>query len=57
MPPPAVLGTTGAIDKINAVNVHKRADGTYVVFVEENNHGKVIYYQWKPADAAASREP
>ena len=38
----------GAIDFSGAVHVHKRAHGTYVILVEDDEFAKIIYYLWKP---------
>jgi hypothetical protein len=45
---PEVGGRIGAVDFSSAVHVHKRADGTYVILVEDDLFAKIIYYLWKP---------
>lgn len=49
-PGPAVGGVenTGWIDILTGISVHKRADGEYLVFVEEDYKAKVLLYRWKP---------
>jgi hypothetical protein len=47
--PTAEIGdTTGWIDMNDAVQSHRRADGTYVVFIEEDSMAKGLYWLWKP---------
>lgn len=47
--PTAEIGeTTGWIDMNDAVQSHRRADGTYVIFAEEVWMAKGIYWLWKP---------
>lgn len=48
--PDRKLGRVMMDFQIGALNARKRPDGTYVVFVEEDACGRVVYYQWKPAD-------
>jgi hypothetical protein len=49
-PGPAVGGVaaTGWIDILTGITAHKRADGEYLVFVEEDYRGKVLLYCWRP---------
>jgi len=46
-PGPEIGSRTGSIDFDSAVHVHKRADGTYVILVEDNLFAKIVYYMWK----------
>jgi hypothetical protein len=39
---------TGWIDLLTGITAHKRADGEYLVFVEEDYRAKVLLYRWKP---------
>ncbi|HEY3323220.1 MAG TPA: hypothetical protein VGP72_22390 [Planctomycetota bacterium] len=39
---------SGWVDIPYAVRAHKRADGEYLVFVEEDWKSKIIMYRWKP---------
>ena len=39
---------TGWIDLLTGITAHKQADGTYLVFVEEDFRAKCIIYRWKP---------
>ena len=49
-PGPTVGGVenTGWIDILTGISVHQRADGEYLVFVEEDYKAKVLLYRWKP---------
>jgi hypothetical protein len=49
-PGPSVGGVeaTGWIDILTGITAHKRADGEYLVFVEEDYRGKVLLYRWRP---------
>jgi len=49
-PGPTVGGVekTGWIDILTGITAHKRADGEYLVFVEEDYRGKALLYRWKP---------
>ena len=42
------VNSTGWIDLLTGITAHQRADGEYLVFVEEDYRGKVILYRWKP---------
>ncbi len=46
--PTAEIGSTGWIDMNDAVQTRRRADGTYVIFVEEVWMAKGVYFLWKP---------
>lgn len=39
---------TGWIDLLTGITAHRRKDGEYLVFVEENYKAKNIIYRWKP---------
>jgi hypothetical protein len=39
---------TGWVDILTGITAHRRADGEYLVFVEEDYRGKVILYRWRP---------
>jgi hypothetical protein len=39
---------TGWIDILTGITAHRRNDGEYLVFVEEDYRAKVIMYRWKP---------
>ncbi|MEJ0003505.1 MAG: hypothetical protein WDN30_08030 [Pararobbsia sp.] len=47
-PGPEVGGRSGLIDVPMAVTAYRRANGEYLVFVEEDAMGKVILYRWTP---------
>ena len=49
-PGPSLGGVenTGWIDIFTGISVHKRKDGEYLVFVEEDYKAKVILYRWRP---------
>ncbi|MBV9469869.1 MAG: hypothetical protein JO316_07140 [Abitibacteriaceae bacterium] len=49
-PGPTVGGVanTGWIDILTGITAHKRKDGEYLVFVEEDYRAKAILYRWKP---------
>jgi len=49
-PGPTVGGveSTGGIDILTGISAHKRADGEYLVFVEEDYKAKVLLCRWKP---------
>jgi len=49
--PDATVGgvaKTGWIDILTGIMAHRRADGEYLVFVEEDFRGKVLLYRWRP---------
>ncbi|WP_254367127.1 hypothetical protein [Paraburkholderia sp. NMBU_R16] len=48
-PGPEVGNASGHVDVANAISAYKRANGEYVVFVEEDARGKVLMYRWTPA--------
>lgn len=39
---------TGWIDLLTGITAHRRQDGEYLVFVEEDYRAKVLMYRWKP---------
>jgi hypothetical protein len=39
---------TGWIDLLTGITAHRRKDGEYLVFVEEDYRAKVLLYRWKP---------
>jgi sugar lactone lactonase YvrE len=49
-PGPTIGGVekTGWIDILTGITAHKQADGTYLVFIEEDYRAKAILYRWKP---------
>lgn len=49
-PGPTVGGAdkTGWIDLLTGITAHRRANGEYLVFVEEDYRAKAILYRWKP---------
>jgi hypothetical protein len=49
--PGAAVGgveNTGWIDILTGITAHRRKDGEYLVFVEEDYKAKVLLYRWKP---------
>jgi hypothetical protein len=49
-PGPTVGGVenTGWIDIFTGISAHRRSNGEYLVFVEEDYKAKVLLYRWKP---------
>ena len=49
-PGPTVGGVenTGWIDILTGITAFKRANGEYLVFVEEDYKAKVLLYRWRP---------
>ncbi len=47
-PGPEVGGTSGWVDVPMPITAYRRANGEYLVFVEEDAMGKVIMYRWTP---------
>lgn len=39
---------TGWVDILTGITAHRRSNGEYVVFIEEDYRGKSILYRWKP---------
>lgn len=54
-PGPEVGNASGHVDVANAISAYKRANGEYVVFVEEDARGKVLMYRWTPAAGQKSQ--
>jgi len=48
LPTSEIGGVTGWLDMNDGVQSHRRADGTYAVFVEEVWMAKCLYFLWKP---------
>jgi hypothetical protein len=42
------LENTGWMDILTGITAHQRANGEYLVFVEEDYKAKVLLYRWKP---------
>ncbi|WP_321795536.1 hypothetical protein [Caballeronia sp. J97] len=47
-PGPEVGRASGWVDVPNGVSAHRRGNGEYLVFVEEDARGKVMMYRWTP---------
>ncbi|WP_374729444.1 hypothetical protein [Caballeronia calidae] len=47
-PGPEVGRASGWVDVPNGVSAHRRSNGEYLVFVEEDARGKVMMYRWTP---------
>jgi hypothetical protein len=49
-PGPSVgtVENTGWIDVLTGINAYRRANGEYLVFVEENYKAKSLIYRWQP---------
>lgn len=49
-PGPTVGGVenTGWIDIFTGITAHKRRDGEYLIFVEDDGRAKVLVYRWRP---------
>ena len=48
MEPPAEVGEIGLQDIRECLRAHQRADGEYLVFLEEDWKAKILLYRWKP---------
>jgi len=35
-------------DMVHSINVFRRADGEFVVFIEDDGYSKNLMYRWKP---------
>jgi hypothetical protein len=46
-PGPEVGGASGWVDVPNGISASRRADGEYLIFVEEDARGKVLMYRWQ----------
>jgi hypothetical protein len=47
-PGPEVDSVSGWIDTYHALHAHKRPNGEYVVYAEEDFYAKVVQYRWHP---------
>lgn len=48
LPTTDIGGTTGWLDMNDGIQSHRRADGTYVIFLEEHVKAKGVFFQWRP---------
>ncbi len=46
--PPPDIGEIGLQDIRESLRVHRRADGEYLVFLEDDYKAKIVLYRWKP---------
>ena len=46
--PSAEIGEIGQHDIRECLRAHRRADGEYLVFLEDDAKAKVVMYRWKP---------
>ncbi|CAM2138326.1 SMP-30/gluconolaconase/LRE-like region family protein [Pararobbsia alpina] len=53
-PGPEVGSTSGWTDVQMPITAYRRANGEYLVFVEEDERGKVMMYRWTPDKPAAA---
>ncbi|XXU33775.1 hypothetical protein WME93_33275 [Sorangium sp. So ce1000] len=56
-PGPEVGRDSGWADVPMGITALRRADGEYVVVVEEDARGKNLMYRWRPALAAEATRP
>jgi hypothetical protein len=42
------VGEVGLQDIRETLTAHRRADGEYIVFIEDDYKSKVVMYRWKP---------
>ncbi|WP_454765677.1 hypothetical protein [Cupriavidus campinensis] len=56
-PGPEVGRESGWVDVPMGITALRRADGEYVVFVEEDARGKNLMYRWRPALAREAARP
>lgn len=35
-------------DMVHSINVHRRADGEYLIFIEDDGYTKNLMHRWKP---------
>ena len=54
MEPDDDVGRIGLQDIRECISTHRRANGEYVVFLEEDWKAKVLMYRWRPNAANAS---
>lgn len=48
VPGKEVGGTSGWVDTTQGISAHRRQDGEYLIYVEEDARAKVLMYRWKP---------
>ena len=53
MEPPAEIGEIGLQDIRECLRVHRRADGEYLIFLEEDWKAKILMYRWKPSSPSS----
>lgn len=46
--PPADIGEIGLQDIVESIRAHRRADGEYLIFVEDDFKAKIVLYRWRP---------
>ncbi|KAF3888143.1 MULTISPECIES: NHL repeat-containing protein [Nostocales] len=47
-PDPNVEPEAGWVDVPYGVRAYRRSNGEYIVFLEEDHHGKVLFFRWQP---------
>lgn len=50
----AALGETGLLDLVESVRALRRADGEYVIFLEDDYKAKSIVFRWRPGARGAT---
>ncbi len=50
MGPPDNLGHVGIIDITHGMKAFRRANGEYLIFLEDSGRSRTIVYRWRPAD-------
>jgi hypothetical protein len=55
--PSEEIGPTGWVDGNDAVQAHRRSDGTYVILVEECWMGKNLVFLWRPGGGGTGTTP
>jgi hypothetical protein len=48
MEPSEEIGEIGLQDIRECLRAHRRSDGEYLVFLEEDYKAKILFYRWKP---------
>ena len=48
--PSANIGEIGPQDIRECLRAHRRNDGEYLIFLEDDYKAKVLLYRWRPAD-------
>jgi hypothetical protein len=48
MEPSEEIGEIGLQDIRECLRAHRRGDGEYLVFLEEDYKAKILLYRWKP---------